>query len=129
MHKCGLVDKDIRKIPVHEWLTKLTQDISDTFALVKWGKLYEELRNACDILEMQLANPLTWSNTKFANYAHRVYLAMTSDYPAILEVIEKIIKDRNIDSKAREKADTAEQLKRRISNKKFAIRLTGVTDI
>ena len=114
---------------MHEWLTNLTQIISEVFALVNWGKMYEELKNACDILELQLSNPLTWSNTKFANYAHRVYLAMNSDFPAVLEVLDKIIKEKNKDAKAREKADNVGKIKRRISNKKFAVRLCGVTDI
>ena len=71
---------------------------------------------------------LSWSNTKFANYAHRVYLSMTNDLPAILNVLTKIQKDRS-NAKANEKADNAEQIERKISNKKFAVRLSGVTDI
>ena len=57
-----------------------------------------------------LSNPLTWSNTKFAYYADRVYLALTKDLPAILDVLSTIKKDRNKDSKAKEKADNAEQI-------------------
>ena len=117
MHKCGLIDKDVRKIVTHQWLTKLTQHISELFGLVNWGKMYEELKSACDILEQELANPLTWSNTKFANYAHRVYLAMTKDFPAILSVLDSIIEDKNKNAKAKEKADTAGQLVKKVLNK------------
>ena len=67
---------------------------------MNWGEMYEELKNACDILQLQLSNPLTWSNTKFANYAHRVYLAMNNNFPAILEVLDKIIKEKDKDAKA-----------------------------
>ena len=86
----------------------------------------EELKKACDHLEIELSNPMTWSNTKFANYAHRVYLSMTNDLPAILNVLTKIQKDGS-NAKAKEKADNAEQIERRISNKKFAVCLCGVT--
>ena len=128
MHKCGLVDKAVRKIPDFKWLVDLTQTISDMFGLVNWGKMYEELMKACENLEMELANPKTWSNTKFANYAHRVYLSMTNDFPALLDVLKKIQHDRS-NSKAKERADNAEHMERKISNKKFAIMLCGVTDI
>ena len=129
MHKCGLGDKAVRKIATHAWLITLTQIISEVFGLVNWGKIYEELKNACDKLDQEMSNPLTWSNTKFANYAQRLYLAMTKDFPAILEVLTKIQKDRNKDSKAKERAENAEQIEKKISNKKFAVRLCGVTDI
>jgi hypothetical protein len=129
MHKCGLGDKAVRKIATHAWLIAVTQIISEVFGLVNWGKIYEELKNACDKLDQEMSNPLTWSNTKFANYAHRVYLAMVKDFPAILEVLTKIQKDRNKDSKAKERADNAEQIEKKISNKKFAVRLYGVKDI
>ena len=89
--------------------------------------MYEELKKACENLEMELSNPMTWSNTKFANYAHRMYLSMTNDFPAVLNVLTKIQKDRS-NSKAKEKADNAEQIERKISNKKFAVRLRGVTE-
>ena len=79
MHKCGLVNKAVRKIPGYKWLVDLTQNISEVFGLVNWGKMYEELKKACDHLEIELSNPMTWSNTKFANYAHRVYLCGVTD--------------------------------------------------
>ena len=53
---------------------------------------------------------------------------MTNDFLAVLNVLTKIQKDRS-NSKAKEKADNAEPIEKKISNKKFAVRLCGVTDI
>ena len=53
---------------------------------------------------------------------------MTNDFPALLDELKKIHNDRS-NSKAKEQADNAEHMERKISNRKFAIILCGVTDI
>lgn len=77
-----------------------------------------------------MAYPCFFSETRFANHCVKVYKALHKDYPALVTTLEETqISKAGGDSKEREKANQAAEIKSSLLNKKFALRLSGVCDI
>ena len=92
--------------------------------------MYELLSNMAVEQEIILKDPLFQSETRFANYASRIYQHMEQDYTACIATLEQIkLEKRGGNSDDREKSREAEDLQLSIQNKKFAILLCGLCDV
>ena len=130
LHRAGLQDKHIRKMASHSYVVEVTTRIGSLFRFFNWGKNYELLADVALEYGIDLKDPLFQSETRFANYAYRLYQHMEQDYAICISTLEKIkLEKRNGSSEDRAKAREAEQLQQSIQNKKFAIVLCGLCDI
>ena len=111
-------------------MTDVTDVVGDDFRHFNWGKNYEQLVEACQILGQELANPVMYSATRFASSVRKVYMNFRKDYAAIVHCLERTKTEmRDGDSRSRQKAAEAEQLLNYICNVKFVLRLSGLIDI
>ena len=93
-------------------------------------KTYELLADVALDQKVDLKNSLFQSETRFANYASRIYSNMEQGLPLIISALEIIkLEKRDGNSEDRDKAKEAEELQLSLQNKKFAIVLCGLVDI
>ena len=131
LHKTGIQDAHLRKDPDFSWMTKVFDVCSEIYLKFNWGKNHELLLDVCKSLEMTLASLTKFSKTRFANSIRNVAINIRKDYQIIVECLKKIITE-NKDSpiaKMREKASDAEQILKKIKNKAFVLRLSGICDV
>ena len=130
LHKIGIVDKHIRKDPKFTWLCDITSQISRVFKEFNYGKNYEKLIEACESLNISLKDPIFFSETRFPNSCYNVYNSFLTDIPAILKCLmetAKLINSNN--GKERDLAKLAEDVLKKVQNKKFILTLCGIVDI
>ena len=121
----------IRKDSNLSWLTKVQEVCSAIYLKFNWGKNHELLLDTCKELEMTLASLTKFSKTRFANSIRKVTINIMKDFEVIVKCLKKIIdehKDSNI-AKDREKAADAKNILKRITNKKFVLQLSGISDV
>ena len=131
LHKTGIVDAHIRKDSDFVWLTKVQEICSEIYNKFNWGKNYELLLDTCKELELTLASLTKFSKTRFANSICGVTINIRKDFLIIVNCLKKIIdekKDSKI-AKEREKAADAKQILKKVSNKKFVLELSGISDV
>ena len=131
LHITGIKDAHIRKDLDYSWLTKVQEICSEIYNKFNWGKNYELLLDTCKELEMTLASLTKFSKTRFANSIRNVTINIRKDFQVIVDSLKKII-DENKDStiaKKREKATDAEHILKKITNKKFVLHLSGISDV
>ena len=131
LHKSGIVDTHIRKDSNFSWLTNVQEICSEIYQKFNWGKNYELLIDTCKELELTLASLTKFSKTRFANSIRNVTINIRKDFEIIIKSLQKIYDDMNDSrvSKIREKADDAKRLLKKLSNKKFVLELSGISDI
>ena len=131
LHKAGIIDAHIRKDSDFAWLNKVQDLCSDIYNKFNWGKNYELLLDTCKELELTLASLTKFSKTRFANSIRNVTINIRKDFEIIVKCLEKIIEDKsdNANAKEREKATDAENMLNRITNKKFVLELSGISDV
>lgn len=104
----------------------------------EWGKEFEHFFDVTERLKsdinftepVYLSLPCFFSGTRFANHCAKVYQSLRKDYPGLIITLEETqLSNAGGDSKAREKANTAAQIKASLLNKKFALRLSGLCDL
>ena len=131
LHKTGIVDAHIRKDSNFSWLTKVQEVCSAIYSKFNWGKNHELLLDTCKELEMTLASLTKFSKTRFANSIRKVTINIMKDFEVIVKCLKKILyenKDSNI-AKDREKAADAQNILKRITNNKFVLQLSGISDV
>ena len=131
LHKSGIVDTHIRRDSNFFWLTNVQEICSEIYQKFNWGKNYELLIDTCKELELTLASLTKFSKTRFANSIRNVTINIRKDFEIIIKSLQKIYDDMNDSrvSKIREKADDAKRLLKKLSNKKFVLELSGISDI
>ena len=130
VHRAGLQDKAVRKLDVHSSVVDVTSRIGDVFKYFNWGKNYELLADIALAQNCKLQDPLFASETRFANYASRLYTHMENDLGSCIAAFEEVkLCKRDGNSDDRKKAQEAEQLQHSIQNKKFAMHLSGLCDV
>ena len=88
-----------------------------------WGKNYELMLDTCKELELTLATLTKFSKTRFANSIRNVTINIRKDFQIIVDCLRKIVEE-NKDStiaKNRDKSADAEQILKKICNKKFVL--------
>ena len=132
LHRIGLLDKKVRKDgPKVDWATKMTDIVSSVFNLVNYGKQYELFLEVCNNLELEMADPMFFSNTRFPNYGYRVFSTFLKDLPGLIATLATIKMENyaSRESRKREQADVAARLLGQITSQKFLIQLCGTVDI
>ena len=130
MHRAGLVDAAIRKDETFCWLITVQMTCQSIFKKFNWGKNYELLVKACKILDTPMASLKNFSETRFANYARRVFINLRKDYRPVTLSLKKLslsLKDGN--SQEKEKARDADDMLNQIGNIRFCLSLSGITDL
>ena len=135
LHKTGLVDKDLTN--KHSWLQDMISSCQQIFKTFNWGANYEKFREATVLWKLALSNLVNFSDTRFANSKRKVFKNIHHQFAAIMSCLEDQIQAgvRNrsgmeaSDSKIREKADKAMELKGKVLNLSFLLKLSGLVDI
>ena len=87
-HLLQLADKGMRKET--EWIGEVCKDISAVFSKFSFGKTFESAIDlACD-LGIDFRAPVSFSETRFAAYAHRVFKSFLENYAVVRQVLETI---------------------------------------
>ena len=137
LHKSGLVDTHLGKQVQFAWLSTITDICVRVFKLFNWGANYERLVEATSLWKMKLLNLVTFCDTRFANSRRKVYLNIHHQLAPIMTCLNNFIEaaERNrvnleaSNSKAREKGDSAKELKGKILNVHFLLLLSGLADV
>ena len=137
LHKSGLVDTHLGKQTQFAWLSTITDICVRVFKLFNWGANYERLVEATSLWKMKLLNLVTFCDTRFANSRRKVYLNIHHQLAPIMTCLNNFIEaaERNrvnleaSNSKAREKGDSAKELKGKILNVHFLLLLSGLADV
>ena len=107
------------------------------FSTFNWGHNYEKFREAKALWRLTLSNLVNFSDTRFANSNRKVFLNIHHQFAPIISCLDDQI-DAGVrnksgleasDSKVREKADKAKELKGKILNALFLFTLSGLVDI
>ena len=131
LHKCGICEKNVRNKKENEWATKSAQLCASSFKDFNWGKEYEELRQIAENLDIDFKSPKFHSQTRFANSSSRVFNTFFTDLPAIIARYRAIIeenKNSNIQTN-KDKVTHANQMLKKLDNKKFLLSQAGLCDI
>ena len=102
--------------------------------MFNWGSNYEKFREATAAWRLSLSNLLNFSDTRFANSKRKVFKNIHHQFaPIISSLDDKIEAGENnrsgleaSDSKVRENADKAKELKGKILNLVFLLTLSGL---
>ena len=131
LHKCGICEKNVRKKKENEWATLSGKLCATCFNDFNYGKEYEELKQIADDMDIDFKSPKFHSETRFANSSSKVFNTFFTDLPAIIERYRDI-KNENKNSnlqKKRDKASHANDMLKKIDNKKFLLSQAGLCDI
>ena len=135
LHKTGLVDKALTKNL--EWLQDMISICQQIFSTFNWGANYEKFREATALFKLTLSNLVNFSDTRFANSKRKVFKNIHYQFAAIISCLDDQVKagvqNRSgceaSDTRVREKADKAMELKGKILNLSFLLNLSGLVDI
>lgn len=138
LHRAGTEDKHMRQDPNFLWLVQVTDVCTLAFKTINFGAEFEHFYEVCDRLKnddsftaaVYSGLPCFFSATRFANHCAKVFQTLRKDYPGLLVTLaETQEKNCTGDSKQREKAANAAEIKNKLMNKKFVLQLSGVVDI
>ena len=135
LHKTGLVDKHVTELM--QWLQDIISVCQTIFKLFNWGANYEKFCEATAIWRLSLSNLVNFSDTRFANSKRKVFKNIHHQFAPIISVLDDKIaageSNRSgleaSDSKVRENADKAKELKGKILNVVFMLTLSGLVDL
>ena len=89
-HRAGTVDVHIRNDATFEWMNKVLLICKDLYNKFNWGKNYELMVEACDEIEMNMAQLANFQTTRFANSIRFVVINLRTDYEALVRCLLKI---------------------------------------
>ena len=135
LHRTGLVDKHLTaQLKFLQEIIPICQQIFTTF---NWGADYEKFREATAVWRLTQRNLVNFSDTRFANSKRKVFKNIHYQFAPIVSCLEEQIiagvRNRSgqepSDSKVRDKADLARELKGKVLNLNFLLTLSGLVDI
>ena len=131
LHKGGLVDTHLRADVTFVWLVQLQSTCKQIYTLFNWGKNYEELREVCETMELNMKNLTNFQTTRFANSVRFVFINLRTDYPAVRVAIKNVItsKQNSSDAEQQKKAVEATSILRNINTWEFCLLLSGCGDV
>ena len=135
LHKTGLVDKHITE--TMKWLQDIISDCQAIFRTFNWGSRYKFFCEATALWRLSLSNLVNFSDTRFANSKRKVFKNIHHQFAPIISCLDDKIKAGEMnrsgleasDSKVRENADKAKELKGKILNLAFLLTLSGLVDL
>ena len=133
LHKTGLLDKHVTNQKHMVWLQNMIAFCQQIFNLFNWGANYEKFREATAMWRLTLSNLVNFSDTRFVNSKRKVFLNINHEFAPIIsfldDQIDAGVRNRSgleaSDSRVRDKADRAKELKGRIMNLLFLLSLSG----
>ena len=130
LHKIGVIETHIRSDAGFVWLVNLTTTCQQLYKKFNWGKNYQALVEKCDLLEMRMRNLKTFSTTRFPNSVRAVFDTLIDDFKPVVKCLEDIIENgENNGLEARNRADEATAILRKVLSKSFVLRLSGTSNI
>ena len=131
LHKGGLVDTRIREDSNFKWLVEIQSICRQIYSLFNWGKNYEELVKACEVLDIELRQLTNFQTTRFANSVRFVFINLRTDYLAVRKCMKNVIecKENSSNAEERAKAGAVKTILRNINSWVFCLCLLGCADI
>ena len=136
MHKAGICDSKVRK--QNSWVNQTSETLARAFRYVNIGNEYERYFEVCCNLkeddcfeaDLKFKNPMFDSETRFANYSHRVLQSGLEMFPVIVCSLSEAIEEKQDgDSKMQKSASEAGDILNLFHNLLFAFSLAGLTDV
>ena len=140
VHAAATVDTGLRnpKKPCaskFSWLNDITNTISKANRFINFGQEWDRFFKTCQALveegyDLSLKVPKFFSETRFANYASKVYSQFREMYPVLVSCLEDVKRQFcNGTTDQKKKAANAEDILNAIYSVKFALSLAVLCDI
>ena len=140
VHASATIDTALRN-PKKEWaeafawILDIINTISKTFRFINWGMEWARFCKTVKAMieegyDLKCKVPRFFSETRFANYASKVYTRFRESYPVLIACLEEV-KGLYFTGKSDEKnkAEKADELLSSIYNVKFSLNLAVLCDV
>ena len=115
---------------------EMTTVIGSGVSIVAWGKSWATFFLICKELEnesdsaLKMKHPDKFSQTKFADHAHKVYDKFRNNIKPFIVTMEQAKEEGRVGSTdAKKKAEKAEEVQGKVFNWMFCLSLSMVTDV
>ena len=132
MHRAGLVDTHLCKLPQFSWFNQLTKVCVRIYKLFNWGQNHELLLSYCKDLDIEYKTLVRLSDTRMANSRRFIYINLRND----LKAIQACLEDKQLDhlqdpydAKKKERANEAKEIGAKIFNLIFLLSLAMCADV
>lgn len=140
VHAAATIDTGLRnpKKPwakLFAWINHFTLIISKANRFINWGMEWERFCQTWRAMEeegydFKVKVPRFFSETRFANYASKIYVRFRESYPVLIACLEEVKQlHHNGTSDQKTKAENAEDISSSIYNIKFALSLAVLCDV
>ena len=130
MHKAGNIDKHITDNDIHSWVDARVTLCQDLYNALNWGQSFEEYTDTGESLGHKVTPLVKTSETRFANSKRFVFSKVIDNFPSIVKHLEdKFSRNKDGDSKARDKANKASVLLGRLLNAQSVLEIACLSDI
>ena len=119
-----------------QWLCDMTITIRKSVTFVQWGMEWSHFFKVSQTLKeegyenFKVKRPLNFSETKFANWAQKVYSTFRDIFRALVVTLSEVKEDNwQGDNHPKKKANTADELEGSIYNYTFLLSLSCMVDV